>query len=242
MARAEESSAGGWPWLLAGGGAAAAALWWPRQDALDRRRDPSTGLGLGGSTGLDLDLVTPRWVFPVPTWRGRRAEISDRYSAQVVTGEHKHRKHLGADLMFRRASRAELVAEYPPGSPDGSPGYFMPAGHVAIAARDALVWSAQPTARGFAVVLSHGAPWATFYQHLERLDLVPTQRGASGQRVRAGQVLGVIGGNPSQAPHLRHLHFEIWRGGNGTHAIDPGPYLRRWPHLSEPARSTRAEG
>jgi len=226
MARADEGGPALWPWLVAGGGATAAAIWWARNV------EPDASI-----LGAAPELVAARWVFPVPMWGTRKAEISDGYSAEAITiGPRTHRKHLGADIMFRRRSRAELVAEYPPGSPDGSLGYFMPRAHPAVAAADGVVWSAKRTPRGFSVVVSHGAPWATFYQHLEALAVEPTARGASGERVRAGQPLGPIGGNPSLPPHLRHLHFEIWRGGNGTTAIDPAPLLRRWSHLPQPAR------
>ena len=231
MARADEGGPALWPWLLAGGGATAAAIWWARGSAAET-----------SIVSAAPELVTARWVFPVPMWGERKAEISDGYSAEaILAGPDKHRKHLGVDIMFRRRSRAELVTEYPPDSPDGSRGYFMPRAHPAVAAADGVVWSAKRTARGFSVVVSHGAPWATYYQHLEALYVEPTTRGASGERVRAGQPLGPIGGNPSQPPHLRHLHFALWRGGDNTHAIDPAPFLRRWAHLPQPARSVRAE-
>lgn len=216
-----------WPWLAAGGGATA-AIWWAQRD----------GRALVPLPSLAAEVVLARGVFPVPMWHGRRAEISDGWGSPRDGGVRRHR---GADLMFRRRSRGELVAEFPPGSPDGSRGYFMPHGHPAIAVADAVVWSAGLTSRGFAVILDHGAPWATFYQHLSELHVAPTTRGASRQRVTAGQSLGVIGGNPSLPPHLRHLHFEIWRGGPATHAIDPAPMLARWEHLLQPARSKRAE-
>jgi murein DD-endopeptidase MepM/ murein hydrolase activator NlpD len=45
----------------------------------------------------------------------------------------------------------------------------MPPGTLVLAASDGEVWSAGWTPRGYSVVLSHGAPWATYYTHLASL-------------------------------------------------------------------------
>ena len=63
---------------------------------------------------------------------------------------------------------------------------------------------------------------ATFYTHLERLLVTPTANVKAGERVRAGQPIGIIGADPLDGEHLKHLHFEIWLGGPKD-AIDPAP-------------------
>ena len=57
-----------------------------------------------------------------------------------------------------------------------------------------------------------------FYGHMSR-DLVH-----AGSRVRRGQVIGLMGdtGSPGQV----HLHFEYWRSGGESAAVDPAPLLR----------------
>ena len=91
----------------------------------------------------------------------------------------------------------------------------MPDSWPAVAASDGVLWSAQRTPRGYAVVIDHGNV-ATFYQHLETLMVPETAPPAKGtprsQRlpIRAGQPLGVIGGDPLDPGHLKHLHFELW--------------------------------
>ena len=90
----------------------------------------------------------------------------------------------------------------------------MPDGLVALAASDGVVWSAMQTPRGFAVVIDHGpTKVATFYTHLEQLLVTPTANAKAGQRVRAGQPIGIIGADPLDGEHLKHLHFELWLGG-----------------------------
>lgn len=256
MAHPDDGGESLWTWLLLGGGTAAAVIT-IRSHVARAEPDgaPSNGnvhptmaavananaTALAVTSSTPPDRLAPRWVFPVPLWGARRAEISDSYSAREVLYPRAHRKHLGVDIMFRRRSRAELVAEYPPGTADGSPNYFMPRGHLAVAAADGVVWSAGLSPRGHQIVISHGAPWATYYQHLSELFVHATARGASGERVRAGQPIGVIGGDPSPGrPRLRHLHFEIWHGGPGTHAVDPKPHLDRALHIPQPVRPERA--
>jgi hypothetical protein len=54
-------------------------------------------------------------------------------------------------------------------------------------------------------------------------------RGAS---VAAGQPIGTIGASPEDVAHLRHLHFELWKGATRSGAIDPAPYLAAWSRVS----------
>jgi hypothetical protein len=69
-----------------------------------------------------------------------------------------------------------------------------------------------------------------YYAHLDR------QTVAAGQRVRAGDTVGFVGNTGNARTTAPHLHFGVYRAGEG--AVDPFPYVdtRRPP----PARSTRA--
>jgi hypothetical protein len=108
----------------------------------------------------------------------------------------------------------------------------MPDAWMAVAASDGVLWSAGRTPRGFAVVIDHGNV-ATFYQHLETLlvpEAKPPAKGTSRAQliqIKAGQPLGVIGGDPLDPAHLKHLHFELWLGGPAN-AIDPQPLMKTW--------------
>ena len=98
-------------------------------------------------------------------------------------------------------------------------GYNAPVGTPVVAAKDGRVWSTGRTARGWNVVLDHGTPFATFYQHLERVDV---ERAAV---VKAGDMLGLMGADPTDPGGLRHLHFETWWRGASENSVDPAPML-----------------
>jgi hypothetical protein len=126
------------------------------------------------------------------------------------------------------------IDTYRPGSPNGAAQHVMPDNMVALAAADGIVWSAGWTARGFTIVIDHSrAPFATYYTHLATLMVAPTTRGKSRQRVRAGQAIGIIGSDPLDVAHLKHLHFALWRGGPAN-AIDPAPLMTRWDYAEDP--------
>ena len=190
-----------WPWIVGVGGGIAVYAWSrPSVHAL-------------------TESFSGRWVWPVPSWNGRTPAISDGFRMRA-NGIH----HNGVDLMFVRTASDTLRA----GSPNGSAHFVMPDGMTAIAASDGVVWSAKKTPRGYAVVIDHGtSKIATFYQHLEKLLVTPTANANAGERVRAGQPIGIIGADPLDAEHLKHLHFELWLGGP-SHAIDPAPMMHGW--------------
>ena len=202
-----------WPWIL-GGGVAAYAL-----TRRTTRASPTVAAPFAGSLPGD-------WAWPVPRWQGRAPMISDGFGSPRPGGV----RHGGVDLMFARLASDTLRA----GTPNGSPHFVMPDGHVAIAAGDGVIWSAMQTPRGFAVVIDH-APTkvATFYTHLEKLLVTPTANAKAGQRVRAGQPIGIIGADPLDPSHLKPLDLVLWLGGP-TVAVDPSVVMQRWRVVSEP--------
>jgi hypothetical protein len=210
-------------WLL-GGGAVAAYLWSRRGGD---GRTPATAAG--GVLNAPLTSLTGRWIWPVARWGERSPVISDGFGSPRPGG----RRHGGVDLMFRRLPADTLRA----GTPNGSAGHVMPDGVIALAASDGVVWSAGATPRGLAVVIDHGEV-ATFYTHLEKLFVTPTNGGKAGQRVIAGQPIGIIGFDPLDGARLKHLHFEIWRGG-AKGAIDPAPLMASWAVLADPRAEHR---
>jgi hypothetical protein len=136
--------------------------------------------------------------------------------------------HAGVDLMFARIASDP----FPAGSVDGSKWFVMPPAWPAVAAADGVLWTAGYSSRGYFVVIDHGNV-ATFYQHLSSLMVPETKPPAKGTprdklvQIKAGQPLGVIGGDPQEGSHLRHLHFELWPGGPKS-AIDPAPLMKGW--------------
>jgi len=143
------------------------------------------------------------WVWPVPDVRfpdGRilRAQVSQ---------EFKPSTHLGVDIMYRAGGV-----------------WLAPKGTPVIAAKTGRWFSSRRTARGWGVVIDHGAPFATYYQHLETVR--PYVKGAV---VPEGAVIGTMGADPTDPQGLRHLHFAVWYKGAGDKAsVDPGGVIDSW--------------
>ena len=196
------------PILLGGGALAAFLLSRERgRDAIRTRHKPDERLFDG-------------FVWPVPAWQGRPPSISDGFHSP-----RSHGRHNGVDIMFDRLPTDAFRV----GSPNGSRAFVMPDGIAALAAADGELWSAMSTQHGFAVVIDHKPlPFATFYTHLERLFVPPTNPGSKPKRkIRAGEPLGIIGYSPLDAAKLKHLHFALWRGGPAD-AIDPAGAMKSW--------------
>lgn len=195
------------PWFMVGGATAALGLYiWTHDDHPDD--EPLPG----------------HWVWPVGVWRGRKPEISDGFASKRRSPKGDIIGHGGVDLMYRRVAGDTQVA----GTPNGSRGYVMPDHRPALAAAGGLASFAANTPRGWTVIVDHGqGRLSTYYTHLSQLLVVPQQT------VLAGQPIGVIGGDPLDAEHLMHLHFELWRGGRKG-AVDPEPLMRAWDFLPDP--------
>ena len=186
------------------------------------------GVLLVGSVRLDWG---DGWAWPLPSIRvdGRTypATISDGLGSPRPGG----RRHDGVDVDYQRSSRADLATIYPPGSSSGTRGFFAPRGVPVLAARDGRVWSCARTSRGIMVVLDHGKPWSTLYQHLDSTTVSRHARGldvdtGTPTLVRRGDVLGTMGADPLQgAKAFRHLHFETWHTGR---PVDPASAMATW--------------
>lgn len=165
----------------------------------------------------------PGWSWPIPD-----LEVGGGLQPATISQEFRTgggNPHFGVDLMY--ASRS------PP------PLYTAPPGVPVVAARSGRLWSASRTARGWAVVVDHGAPWATFYQHLDSLspevaaaaesgDVGQARRGG-GLQLAAAQRLGVMGSDPTDGGHVRHLHFAVWYRGHGdASSVDPAKAMQTW--------------
>ena len=219
---------------LLAGAAALGGAWYLRQRATERpARGRDAAGALTAATTTDIPPPPGRWVFPVGRWQGRGPVVSDGWGSPRQGDIRGGTTHRGVDIMFRRRSLSELTEVFPPRAPH-SRWHFMPPGTLVLAASDGEVWSAGWTPRGYTVVLSHGAPWATYYTHLQSLRVGESKRGSSKERVRTGQPLGVVGADPKDTNGIAHLHFEMWFGGAGDRAIDPSPFLRLFEVIDAP--------
>jgi murein DD-endopeptidase MepM/ murein hydrolase activator NlpD len=172
------------------------------------------------------------WTVPVPDLV--LAEQGNlRYQAMVSNG-FVDPSHLGVDLFYRRSSIGDQP-RYVPGSHDGDERWFNPPTTPIVAARDGVVWSAGLSKRGYSVVIDHGGPFATFYQHLSLLDVPEREAGSSlsPYPVKAGDQIGMMGYDPTDPGGLRHLHFAVWYKGAGDDAsVDPQVAMSSWRRTS----------
>ncbi|GAA3961296.1 M23 family metallopeptidase [Hymenobacter antarcticus] len=98
---------------------------------------------------------------------------------------------------------------------------FAPRGTPAIAATAGIVTRTGETPLGGRVVWLSAADNAghLYYAHLDK------QLVQAGQRVRAGDTLGLVGNTGNARTTAPHLHFGVYRSGQG--AVDPLPFVRR---------------
>lgn len=97
---------------------------------------------------------------------------------------------------------------------------FAPRGTPVLASTDGVVRSVSPNRLGGNVVwlLDEVRGQSLYYAHLD------TQIVAAGMRVRTGDTLGYVGNTGNARTTPPHLHFGIYRRGQGP--IDPLPHVR----------------
>lgn len=161
------------------------------------------------------------WTWPIPDLMispPRVDSVQPAAISQEFRGAGDASPHFGVDLMYRSGSGGDRSWL------NRSP-WFAPTGTPVVAAKAGTVWSVEESPRGWMIVLDHGPPWATFYQHLEKVS-----PGISpGTRVEAGHQLGVMGSDPTDPEHVRHLHFAAWYHGSGDEAsVDPAEAMIGW--------------
>ncbi|MCW5803919.1 MAG: M23 family metallopeptidase [Deltaproteobacteria bacterium] len=142
-------------------------------------------------------------------------------------------RHGGVDIMYPRRPEDSRNPALNLGTPNGAKWTVMPDGMPVFAASDGVLWSAMDTPSGYSVVIDHSPRViATYYAHLEQLFVPKSGPGKGGQRIQAGQMLGIVGASPLDAEGLKHLHFEVWLG-PPSERIDPCRIMRDWEVLGE---------
>lgn len=223
--------------VILGGGVLAAAM--------------VAGSGLREATPEDRAVgsasTVDGWCWPLPVWNKYQPVISDGPGQAKRDGGR--RSHNGADIDYRAKNKSDLP-QFKAGTFERSPGglFFMPRGIPVLAARDGKIWTVQPSPRGLQIVIDHGKPYATYYQHLSRVFFpIGKHRGkaADGQPmlVKAGQAIGIVGNGSDpgdeRASAFAHLHFEIWKDGGAESWIDPTPILVGPMGAAGPTRGAR---
>jgi murein DD-endopeptidase MepM/ murein hydrolase activator NlpD len=155
----------------------------------------------------------PGWTWPIPDLMlvpPLADSIVRAAISQEFRGAGAGARHFGVDLMYRSV---------------GDRAWFAPHGTPIVAAKAGTIWSVDESPRGWMVVIDHGPPWATFYQHLEKVSPAISK----GARVEAGHQLGIMGSDPTDPERVRHLHFAAWYHGAGDDAsVDPSEAMLSW--------------
>jgi murein DD-endopeptidase MepM/ murein hydrolase activator NlpD len=113
---------------------------------------------------------------------------------------------------------------------------FAPRGTPVLAASEGVAWAGENRLGGTVVFLrdpSRGH--SLYYAHLDRHAV------ATGQRVEIGDTLGFVGNTGNARTTAPHLHFGIYRRGEG--AVDPHPFVdTRVATAARPGRDTALVG
>ena len=89
-----------------------------------------------------------------------------------------------------------------------------------LAVEDGVIDRTKLQDNGALQIVMRGSSGAKFYYgHMDEVLI------KGGQRVKAGEVIGLMGDTGS--PGSVHLHFEFWRSGGESDAVNPEPLIRR---------------
>jgi murein DD-endopeptidase MepM/ murein hydrolase activator NlpD len=94
--------------------------------------------------------------------------------------------------------------------------YNLEINEIYAPANGLVVFAGEMVVRGNATIIDHGWGVYTAYMHQAEIKV------EEGERVKAGQVIGVVGG--TGRVNGPHLHFEVWVGGV---QVDPLDWLDR---------------
>jgi murein DD-endopeptidase MepM/ murein hydrolase activator NlpD len=89
-----------------------------------------------------------------------------------------------------------------------------------FAIEDGVIDRTKRQSNGALQIVMRGESGSKFYYgHMDQVLV------KGGQKVKAGEVIGTMG--DSGSPGAVHLHFEYWRSGGESAAVDPAPLISR---------------
>lgn len=142
---------------------------------------------------------------------------SGEYSISVSVGPS-----LGFPVSGKKASVGSTWGDRRDGGKRNHEGIdiFAPKGTPAVAAADGYITGVREGGIGGKVVWlrPEGKPYALYYAHLDQ------QQVQEGQRVKKGDVVGLVGNTGNARTTPPHLHFGIYGYGG---ALDPLPFINR---------------
>lgn len=172
----------------------------------------ATAITLLGAVALPMPAFAqspaPVFSLPVACEIGRHCVVQNYYdhdagpeAQDYACGSLSYDGHRGTD--FRVADLAAMTESVPVLAAAAGSVRAIRDGMPDIDARDIDRTTIEGREAGNAVVISHGDGWETQYSHLRRGSVAV----APGDRVEAGQTLGLIG--MSGLAEFPHVHFEV---------------------------------
>lgn len=148
--------------------------------------------------------------------------------APLVAGTTTYRTLPSSRYIFPVEGRDERAIRSEWGDPRGGGrrhegvDIFAPRGTPVLAATDGVIISVRHTPIGGKVIWMRpdGEDLELYYAHLDRQDVL------AGQRVRAGDRIGLVGNTGNARGTSPHLHFGVYRNG-GRVAINPDSWLAK---------------
>jgi hypothetical protein len=178
----------------------------------------------------DADARRP-WICPLPELNGCAPKVLEPSLAEAF-GDPENPDHPRILIVYPRYMFADLAPAFLDGTRSASTFFFLPSHTPLFAAQDGVISEAERTTDGFKVLVEHADGWATHYENLERIFCQTRSLGsrARAETVRAGDVLGYVGGSSLDVGAMCPLRFELWRH---FRAIEPRPRMETWlllPH------------
>ncbi len=181
------------------------------------------------------------FIRPIPLHKdGRPPQVTSGFGGD--RGDHTH---AGIDIFYRGKPGESFWFGFPwrTKSDPGKSFWFNPPGTPVLAAGPGKVVYAKVTSKGHSVRIDHGYGYDTYYTHMTDFAV------AKGQLVKAGQIIGHVGDDPSNGGmgavtdkgDAAHLHFGIYHTGTGD-AIDPEPFWNSWGSSRWPSLLSGAMG
>ena len=140
---------------------------------------------------------------------------------------------------YTRADVEHRALGFLPFSRAGTLLHFLPSYTPVFAAQDGEIAAAEKLGDTYAVAIAHAGGLMTCYRNLERIFCKRREVTAESlrERVRAGDVIGYVGGSCLEFDLMQPLSFELWRRSEdelGRYvAVDPRPRMDTWltlPH------------
>jgi peptidoglycan LD-endopeptidase LytH len=157
---------------------------------------PRTLVVAAAALGLAVAaVVVPTTAHAAPSVGPRVCPTEDFWVGEGWGADRGRRAHTGIDLGGKR----------------GTPIYAI---------EDGVIDRTKLQSNGALQIVMRGRSGSKFYYgHMDKVLI------SGGQRVKAGEVIGLMGDTGS--PGSVHLHFEYWRSGGESAAVDPEPLVER---------------